>query len=360
MDTVTKFACQALQQGTAALSLAHKQLANQAADVFAPADRPAKMEVLPISEDALRQVNDRLQKLNATDIAEAERGLYPESLLFDRPWFDIAAAYPRIWLDMPGIWDRSSRKSYQEFAEGIDKDGYPGYYLQNFHYQTDGYLSDTSAELYDLQVEILFSGTADAMRRRILAPMKTGLDRFSDVEPVDIRVLDVAPGTGRPLRSLRGMLPKAKLFGLDLSPAYLRKANALLSELPGELPQLCQANMEELPYRDEYFHAVSCVFTFHELPGAARQNAIDSVYRVLKPGGTFTVCDSLQKGDVAVMDVMLENFPIVFHEPYHSNYARDDMEARLEAAGFEAIETYDYFASKYWVARKPEVAAEAE
>ena len=55
------------------------------------------------------------------------------------------------------------------------------------------------------------------------------------------------------------------------------------------------------------------------------------------------------------MDVMLENFPIVFHEPYHRDYARDDMEARLEAAGFETIETYDYFASKYWVARKPEV-----
>jgi len=359
MDTVTKFAYQTLQQGTAALALAHKQLARQAADTFGFTDRPAQTETKPLPAGVLLEVNERLQKLNAVDIADAESGLYPEALLFDRPWLEAAIAYPRVWLDLPGIWDRSSRKSYQEFADGIETDGYPAYYLQNFHYQTDGYLSDESADLYDLQVEILFNGGADPMRRRILAPLKAGLDRFADVRPSDIRILDMATGTGRTLRFLRAMLPKAKLFGVDLSPAYLRKANAWLSELPGELPQLCQANMEELPYCDEYFHAVSCVFTFHELPGVARQNAIDSAFRVLKPGGTFAICDSIQQGDVPSMDVMLENFPIAFHEPYHRDYARDDLEARLAAAGFEAIETYDYLASKYWVARKPEAGVDA-
>ena len=34
------------------------------------------------------------------------------------------------------------------------------HYLQNFHFQTDGYLSEASAELYDYQVEVLFSGGA--------------------------------------------------------------------------------------------------------------------------------------------------------------------------------------------------------
>ena len=60
-------------------------------------------------------------------------------------------------------------------AENIpqnEEDAYKllNYYLQNFHYQTDGYLSDLSANLYDLQVEILFNGAADAMRRRIITP----------------------------------------------------------------------------------------------------------------------------------------------------------------------------------------------
>lgn len=50
--------------------------------------------------------------------------------------------------------------------------------MQNFHHQTNGYLSDLSANLYDLQVEIFFGGLADAMRRYILAPLKRGLAKF--------------------------------------------------------------------------------------------------------------------------------------------------------------------------------------
>merc|ERR1712216_542124 len=50
----------------------------------------------------------------------------------------------------------------------IDEKRYPKYYAQNFHYQTDGWLSNESARLYDFQVETLFLGSADAMRRRCL------------------------------------------------------------------------------------------------------------------------------------------------------------------------------------------------
>ena len=49
--------------------------------------------------------------------------------------------------------------------------GLPRYYQQNFHFQTDGYLSDHSARLYDFQVESLFAGTADVMRRRAYVPI---------------------------------------------------------------------------------------------------------------------------------------------------------------------------------------------
>ena len=45
---------------------------------------------------------------------------------------------------------------------------YPAYYLQNFHYQTDGWLTADSARLYDFQVETLFLGSADTMRRQVL------------------------------------------------------------------------------------------------------------------------------------------------------------------------------------------------
>ena len=53
-----------------------------------------------------------------------------------------------------------------EAADG----GYPPYYLQKFHFQSDGYLSGPSARRYDHQVEVLFGGAAAVMRRQALVP----------------------------------------------------------------------------------------------------------------------------------------------------------------------------------------------
>jgi ubiquinone/menaquinone biosynthesis C-methylase UbiE len=63
---------------------------------------------------------------------------------------------------------------------------------------------------------------------------------------------------------IRDALPKASLYGVDLSPAYLRKANEDLLAKPGVLPQLVQANGESLPFVDNYFDGVVSVFLFHD------------------------------------------------------------------------------------------------
>lgn len=253
---------------------------------------------------------------------------------------------------MPQIWQRANQKKHQDFSPEVAKDVYPSYYLQNFHHQTDGYLSDFSANLYDLQVEILFGGSADVMRRRILAPLKQGLKAFEAVSPRQMRVLDVACGTGRTLKLIRSTLPQAALFGTDLSPAYLRKANQTLSQIPGELPQLLQANAEELPYLNNYFHAVTCVFLFHELPAAARQQVIEQCFRVTQPGGVFIICDSIQVSDSPEMIPVMESFHETFHEPYSKHYITDDLVERLEKAGFQNITTETHFMSKYLIAHK--------
>jgi ubiquinone/menaquinone biosynthesis C-methylase UbiE len=104
-------------------------------------------------------------------------------------------------------------------------------------------------------------------------------------------------------------LPKASLYGVDLSPTYLRKANELLSEKPAVFPSWFRANAEALPFVDNYFEATVSVFLFHELPAEARQNVINEAYRVTKPGGTFVICDSIQMMDSPEFKVAMENFP---------------------------------------------------
>ncbi|PSB56126.1 methyltransferase [Chroococcidiopsis cubana SAG 39.79] len=347
----TNLTYQAFQQGKNYFSLAH----NLSALLLRLTTSPFELKSKRLPLEVIGKIQTRRNQLLETDWQDAERSIYPASLLFDNPWKDFLRYYPMIWLDMPSTWNRAERKQYEDFSPEIDTTGYPDYYRQTFHHQTDGYLSDRSANLYDLQVELLFSGTTDAMRRRILSPLKQGLKAFNSVSPQQIRVLDVACGTGRTIKLTRAALPQASLYGTDLSPAYLRKAEQLLSQNSGELPQLLQANAEELPYQDNYFHAITCVFLLHELPVMARQRVIEQCFRVIQPGGTFIICDSIQVKDSPEMIPAMEYFHDTFHEPYYKHYITDDLVERLEKAGFQNISTQVHFLSKYLIARKASV-----
>ncbi|MBD2194368.1 MULTISPECIES: class I SAM-dependent methyltransferase [Calothrix] len=350
-DTLTKFSYQTFQQGKAFFGQTHKILVEQISNILLPKFKQ-RMEEIP--NELLLQLQQKYNNLLEIDWQDAEAGVYPKALLFDNRWEDFFLMYPMIWLDITQILNRLQKSKYQNFSPAIETDGYPGYYLQNFHHQSDGYLSDMSANLYDLQVELLFNGTSDAMRRRVLAPLKQGLKVFQSVRAHKIRILDVACGTGHTLKMIRSALPKASLYGTDLSPAYLRKANEILSQIPGELPQLLQANAEKLPYVDNYFHAVTSVFLFHELPATVRQTVINECFRVTKPGGMFIICDSIQLDDSPEMGAIMHNFHTQYHEPYYKHYINDNLVARLEKAGFANIETQTHFLSKYWIAHKPE------
>ena len=167
------------------------------------------------------------------------------------------------------------------------------------------------------------------------------------------KILDIACGTGRALRNIQAALPDASLFGIDLSPHYLRRANENLRTLPNTLPQLVQGNAESLPYTDGYFQGITTVFLFHELPGRARQRIINESYRVLAPGGVCIICDSIQQDDVPVVTPMLQYFPESFHEPFYMDNQKDDMDGRMKDAGFDIVEHQTHFLSKYWVLKKP-------
>ncbi|MEH1811770.1 MAG: class I SAM-dependent methyltransferase [Nostoc sp.] len=349
-ESLTKLTYQSFQQSKNYFGLAHKILSSRLRNLVYPT---LEQKTKPIPNELLLKLQQRLDQLLETDWQDAQKSVYPESLLFDNPWDDFFRYYPLVWLDFPQMWERVQQQNYQDFSPEINTDGYPSYYVQNFHHQSNGYLSDLSANLYDLQVEILFGGAADAMRRRILAPLKQGLKAIDSVAPRQTRILDVACGTGRTLKFIRATLPQASLFGTDLSPAYLRKANELLFQIPGELPQLLQANAEELPYVDDYFHAVTSIFLFHELPASVRQTVIEQCYRVTKPGGVFIICDSIQLSDSPELEYMMDFFPEAFHEPYYKHYTTDNLLERLQRVGFENIETQVHFMSKYFIAYKP-------
>src|SRR6185503_18129958 len=83
---------------------------------------------------------------------------------------------------------------------------YPRYYRRAFHFQSDGYLSEASAERYDYQVEVLFGGGAAAMRRQSLVPLRAALQRTGGATRA--RLLDIGCGTGSFLREAKRNHPR--------------------------------------------------------------------------------------------------------------------------------------------------------
>ena len=207
---------------------------------------------------------------------------------------------------------------------------YPRYYLRKFHFQTDGYLSEASAERYDHQVEVLFGGGAAAMRRQALVPLRAALLEQKGGAGA-FRLLDIGCGTGEFLREVKRNYPRLAVTGLDLSAPYLAVAARRLAVW--SRVELVEAAAEANPAADASFDIVTALYLFHELPSRVRQAVATEIRRVLKPGGTVILVDSLQTGDEPDYDALLDFFPYAFHEPYYASYVREDLD-RLFTPGF--------------------------
>ena len=294
--------------------------------------------------------------------------LFDLALLFHRDWQNIRAGQYRMpydlvedprrlvtgvaryLLDLPEVNARRRRQEFNEVAQQAPQgsQALPRYYLQNFHYQTDGYLSDHSARLYDQQIEVLFLGGADAMRRMALSPLAKFLrgPRVSET-----RLLDVACGTGRFLTFVKDNFPRLPIIALDLSRYYLAEARRQLRAW--STVQFVQALAESMPLPDRAVDVVTCTYLFHEVPREQRRTIAAEIARVLTPGGRLIFADSLQMGDRPWLDGLLDMFPKAFHEPYYADYAGSDLVGLFNEFGLRHVGSDLAFLSKVLTFDKP-------
>jgi ubiquinone/menaquinone biosynthesis C-methylase UbiE len=295
-----------------------------------------------------QEILEDLNALMAKDWANIEAGVYrpPHDLLTG----GIAALRraPRYFRDLPEVERRRQGGIHQEVFTPETRGRYPRYYLQNFHYQSGGWLSPESAEIYDHQVEVLFGGGADAMRRQGLLPLQAFLKQRRSR---DCRLIDLGCGTGRWLSFVKQNYPRMRVTGLDLSAPYLDKARVLLK--PWRDVELIEAAAEETGLAEGSADVVTAIYLFHELPGKVRSAVAKETYRLLKPGGLFILLDSLQLGDRPKYDALLKRFPVNFHEPYYADYIASDTAELLEKNGFYLESLECAYLSRILAARKP-------
>lgn len=299
---------------------------------------------LPTDDPELfRAARGALIELLQRDVERIVSGVIPIETLKPESPLRHLSRIPTMLLEGVAISRRRGSRQFHRFSNDAQEllTGLPEYYQRNFHFQGDGYLSERSAELYEHQVEVLFAGAADAMRRLILPPLR---DRFAGSDGEGLSFLELGAGTGRATRFVRSAFPKAKIVALDLSAPYLKKAQRALAEFPRH--DFVEGDAANLPFKSGAFDAVYSVFLFHELPMKERRAVVREAARVLKPGGFHGLVDSLQRGDVPSLDTALEQFPVQFHEPFYKNYTLHPMDELLRDGGVTDVRAETGFFSK--------------
>ncbi|MEH2112590.1 class I SAM-dependent methyltransferase [Nostoc sp.] len=100
----------------------------------------------------------------------------------------------------------------------------------------------------------------------------------------DTQILDLCCGSGQTTQ----FLAKASqnVIGLDASPKSLQRVRQNVPEA-----SYVEAFAEEMPFADNLFDLVHISVALHEMQPQQLQKVINEVYRVLKPGGVFTLVD---------------------------------------------------------------------
>jgi ubiquinone/menaquinone biosynthesis C-methylase UbiE len=220
---------------------------------------------------------------------------------------------------------------------------YPSYYLYDFHHQANGNLSWRAAMTYEWQLRFLFVGCNHLMRQAVVDEIPEGRE---------LKILDLACGTGSWVPQARLQDRNHHVTGIDLSESYLRQARR-----SGGFAELRQLNAEALP--DDWtarFDIVTCVWLYHELPAEAQVRVTSELSRVLKPGGRLVFMDSLQwSKDTPQLFAMMGSraiFAEVFNEPYLAEYLNTDLRALFARYGIEVESEAHCFKSKVLTGRK--------
>lgn len=151
--------------------------------------------------------------------------------------------------------------------------------------QTSGYYRDEFgriARFYDFGIKNTFRMVGGERMFR------WGIVEAAQLEPGQ-QVLDVSCGTGTLVEMLAERAgPEGRVVGVDLSDEMLAVARRKHQAANIEF---VQANAEDLPFEEGIFDRVTISLAIHEMNREGRRNALNEMYRVIKPGGLAVVAD---------------------------------------------------------------------
>lgn len=213
----------------------------------------------------------------------------------------------------------------------------PDYAKYPIHLQPGGYVGDSLAGyVFHHGTKVFYQGANDQDELHKLYASQVR-------EPSDGkigRILDIGCSIGQCTTALKEDHPEAEVWGLDVGLPLLRYAHARATDMNVDV-NFIHGLAEELPFPDGHFDIVLSYILFHEVPERVFQPIINEVFRVLRPGGTFTVIDAPNATALPAANRVWQVFDAEFNcEPYAPAFVASDLVGMLDAAGFADIERF--------------------
>ena len=134
------------------------------------------------------------------------------------------------------------------------------------------------SHVYDTFVRLHSGDSAQRLRRWLIETV--------GLEP-GMNVLDLCTGTGSvAITARRAIGDKGLVVGLDFSEGMLRRAYQKSYNIAW-----IQADVTELPFKDNSLDAVFCAYGFYELKHGERTKVLEEVCRILVPEGKFLMME---------------------------------------------------------------------
>lgn len=143
-------------------------------------------------------------------------------------------------------------------------------------------------------------------------------------------ILDLDCGTGLLLEQIFQKKSDIQASGFDYALPRLEMARERLKDYPVDF-KFGQAI--QLPYEDNSFDIVVSTTTFHHYKQPRR--VLNEVHRVLRPGGTFIICDTYLSSTLRYLNALSKPVNDVADMTI---YSKKDIWRLLNASGFTGIQ----------------------
>ena len=169
------------------------------------------------------------------------------------------------------------------------------------------------------------------------APVATWGLEFLHLSP-EARVLDCGCGGGANMKRLLKKCPHGIVKGIDYSPVSVEKTKKVNEAAIAEgLCAVLQGSVADMSFADDWFDVVTAFETVYFWPNLPE--CFQEVYRVLKPGGTFLICNE-SNGDTNKDEKWTDIIGGM------TIYKGTELKTYLEQAGFRDIQIHK---TKSWL-----------